>query len=67
MGQDLNGDVKEAAGYVNLDLRGCPFLFQGTSQARNQTCIYCIAGGFFTTEQPGKPLDSGFLCLAWCF
>ena len=33
---------------------GCHFL-QGSSQPRDWTCISCIAGGFFTTEPPGKP------------
>ena len=27
---------------------------RGTSQPRNQTRVSCIAGGFFTTEPPGK-------------
>ena len=26
-----------------------------SSELRDQTCISCIAGGFFTTEPPGKP------------
>ena len=29
--------------------------FRGSSQLRDQTGISCIAGGFFTTESPGKP------------
>ena len=29
--------------------------FRGSSQLRDQTGIPCIAGGFFTTESPGKP------------
>ena len=28
---------------------------RGSSQTRGQTCVYCLAGGFFTTEPPGKP------------
>ena len=28
---------------------------KGSSQLRDQTCVSCIAGGFFTTEPPGKP------------
>ena len=31
---------------------------RGSSQPRDRTCIsygFCIAGGFFTTEPPGKP------------
>ena len=29
---------------------------RGSSRARDQTCISCIAGGFFTTAAPGKPI-----------
>ena len=29
---------------------------RGSSRHRDQTCIFCIAGGFFTTEPQGKPL-----------
>ena len=32
-------------------------LFRGSSQPRDQTCISCLAGRFFTTEPPGKPLN----------
>ena len=28
---------------------------RGSSQSRDQTCISCIAGRFFTAEQSGKP------------
>ena len=28
---------------------------RGSSQPRDQTCISCITGRFFTTEPPGKP------------
>ena len=28
---------------------------RGSSQTRDQTHVYCIAGRFFTTEPPGKP------------
>ena len=28
---------------------------RGSSQSRVRTCVSCIAGGFFTTELPGKP------------
>ena len=28
---------------------------RGSSRPRDQTCVSCIAGGFFTTEPPGKP------------
>ena len=27
-----------------------------SSPASNQTCVSCLAGGFLTTEPPGKPL-----------
>ena len=30
-------------------------LSRGSFQPRNQTCVSCIAGRFFTTELPGKP------------
>ena len=29
---------------------------RGSSQLRDQTCISCLADGFFTTEPPEKPL-----------
>ena len=29
---------------------------RGSSWPRDQTCISCIAGGFFTIEPPGKPI-----------
>ena len=29
---------------------------RGSSQLRDQTCISCLADGFFTTEPPAKPL-----------
>ena len=32
------------------------FLSRGSSQPRDQTRISCLAGGFFTTEPPEKPL-----------
>jgi len=34
----------------------------GSSQHRDRTCVTCIAGGFFTTEPPGKPLLMVFCC-----
>ena len=34
---------------------GCHFLLQITFPTRDQTLICCVAGGFFTTEPPGKP------------
>ena len=30
---------------------------RGSSQPRDQTCISCIAGKFFTNESPGKPRE----------
>ena len=30
---------------------------RGSSQPRDQTCVSCIAGRFFTAELPGKPLE----------
>ena len=32
---------------------------RGSSQLRDRTCVSCIAGRFFTTEPPGKPLKEG--------
>ena len=29
--------------------------FRESSQSRDQTHIYCLAGRFFTTESPGNP------------
>ena len=29
---------------------------RGSFRSRDHTCISCIAGGFFTTEPPGKPM-----------
>ena len=29
---------------------------RGSSWPRDQTWVFCIAGGFFTTESPGKPI-----------
>ena len=31
---------------------------RGSSQPRDQNCICCIAGGFFTAEPPGKPQEA---------
>ena len=31
----------------------------GSSRPRDQTCISCITGRFFTTEPPGKPSSEG--------
>ena len=30
-------------------------LFRGSFQPRDRICVSCLAGGFFTTESPGKP------------
>ena len=35
-------------------------LSRGSSQPRDQACISCTAGRFFTTEPPGKPCVSVF-------
>ena len=35
---------------------GCHFLFQGIFPTRDQTWVPGTAGGFFSTEPPGKPL-----------
>ena len=40
---------------------GCHFLLQGIFPPRDRTCVSCvscIAGGFFTTEPPEKPVQS---------
>ena len=36
---------------------GCHFLLQGSSQPRDRTLVFCIAGRFFTTEPPGLSID----------
>ena len=39
---------------------------RGSSQPRDQTCVSCTAGRFFTTEPPGKPFrvrEGGFVPL----
>jgi len=36
----------------------CHALLQGSSQLRDQTCISCIAGQFFTAEPTGKPVKA---------
>ena len=35
-----------------------------SSQPRDQTQVSCIAGGFFTTEPPGKPLSKDRMFLS---
>ena len=35
-----------------------------SSQPRDQTCISCIAGGFFTSDPPEKPLEDCFCPVA---
>ena len=37
---------------------GCHALLRGIFQPRDRTCVFCIAGRFFTVEPPGKH----FLC-----
>ena len=34
---------------------GCSFLLQRIFPTRDRTCIFCLAGGFFGSEPPGKP------------
>ena len=36
---------------------------RGSSRPRDQTQVTCIAGGFFTTEEPSRPDLGGFVCL----
>ena len=41
---------------------GCHASSRGSSQPRDESCVSCnsfIAGGFFTTEPPGKPNSIG--------
>ena len=33
----------------------------GSSQHRDQTRVSCLAGGFFTTELPGKPTQASVI------
>ena len=46
---------------------------RGFSQPRDQTCAFCIAGGFFTAEPPAKPrrkckgLQGELYCLCQVF
>jgi len=30
---------------------------RGSFQPKDQICIFCMAGGFFTAEPPGKPKE----------
>ena len=34
----------------------CHFLLRESSQPRDRNCVFWIAGRFFTTESPGKPI-----------
>ena len=34
------------------------FFSRGSSRHRDQTLVSCLAGRFFTTEPPGKPVDT---------
>ena len=51
---------------------GCHFLLQGIFPPRDWTRVShvsCIAGGFFTTELPGKPRhekNTGHSTVRWC-
>ena len=38
--------------------KGCHFLLRGIFPTQDQTHISCLAGGFVTTEPPGKPHTS---------
>ena len=38
------------------------FFSRGSSWCRDRTRVSCIAGGFFTTEPPGKPLLNSECC-----
>ena len=40
------------------------FFSRGSSRPRDWTCVSCIAGRFFTTEPPGKPII-GYCCCCW--
>ena len=40
---------------------------RGSSWPRDQTCVFCIAGGFFITELPGKPFENYFVIKNWNF
>ena len=37
--------------------------FRGSSQPRDQTCVSCLVGRFFTTEPPRKPKVANNFCL----
>ena len=38
---------------------------RGFSQRRDQICVPCLAGKFFTTEPPGKPKERAANILKW--
>ena len=40
---------------------------RGSSWPRDQTCVFCIAGGFFITEVPRKPFENHFVIKNWNF
>ena len=42
---------------------GCHASSRGSSRPRNQTHVSCIAGGFFTSESPGKPHSENYMKL----
>ena len=42
---------------------GCHVLLWESSEPWDQTRASCIAGGFFTTEPPGKPMSLGDLLM----
>ena len=40
-------------------------LSRGSSWPKDWTCVFYLAGGFFTTEPPGKPLQMFNCTLKW--
>ena len=62
MAYSLPGSFVHGASQTRiLEWVAIPFS-RASSQSRDQTCISCIAGGFFTTEPPGK-LSICYFCL----
>ena len=47
-----------------LEWVAIPFT-RGSFQSRDRTRDFWIAGGFFTTDPPGKPRKSSLQCLSW--
>jgi len=40
---------------------------RGSSQPRDQTCFFCIAGEFFTTEPSGALINNAYLSFIYLF